>query len=94
MGGKETGWVEGADTQSIDFSNSSRVPQLASGQLATFSNWVEEVVVWKFVSGDSLSKPSWFSNITKMNHTASLNLTSVSFHLNLGFISSSLTVTT
>ena len=38
MGGKETGWVEGADTQSIDFSNSSRVPQWASGQLATFSN--------------------------------------------------------
>ena len=29
-------------------------------------NWLYEVIVWYFTSGQSLSKPSWLSNITEM----------------------------
>ena len=29
-------------------------------------NWLWEVIVWNFVSGQSLSKPSWLDNFTKI----------------------------
>ena len=29
-------------------------------------NWLDEVIVWNFVSGQSVSKPTWLSNITKI----------------------------
>ena len=32
----------------------------------TFSNWRLEAIVWNFVSGESFSKPSWISNISKI----------------------------
>ena len=32
----------------------------------TFSNWLEEVIIWNVVSGQSLGKPSWFSIYTKI----------------------------
>ena len=41
--------------------------ELRSGVLDSyFSNWFYEVIVQNFVSGQSLSKVSWLSNITKI----------------------------
>ena len=48
-------WLEiTAQSSAIDF---WRVP---------FSNWLQEVIIWNFVFGQWLSRPSWLSNNIKM----------------------------
>ena len=43
-----------------------RIPILNKICVRLLLNWLYEVIVWGFVSGQSLSKPSWLSNITKI----------------------------
>ena len=44
----------------------SRTPILKNVGERLILNWLYEVIVWYFVPGQSLSKPSWLSNITEM----------------------------
>ena len=43
-----------------------KTPNLKNICLLLLLNWLYEVIVWNFVSEQSLSKPSWLSNITKI----------------------------
>ena len=46
--------------------NSWETPILKNICVWLLLNWLYKMVVWNFVSGQSLSKPSWLSNITKI----------------------------
>ena len=43
-----------------------RTPILKNICVRLLLNWLLKVIVWNFVSGQSLSKPSWLGNITKI----------------------------
>ena len=50
----------------LPMQNSWETPILKNTCVWLLLNWLYKMVVWNFVSGQSLSKPSWRSNMTKI----------------------------
>ena len=83
----------------------SRAPILKNVGERLILKWLYEVTVWYFIPGQSLSKPSWLSNITEMpvafksessrqSGADAVFIFNLCFLLNLGFVCLSVTNTT